>query len=491
MEKITKILVANRGEIALRIMKTCKKLGISTVAIYSEADKSAPFVKFADQSVLIGPPPSSESYLKQDEIIEVAKNLNVDGIHPGYGFLSENSSFAQKVIDAGIKFIGPSGKSIEIMGDKLSAKKAVLAYDIPMVPGLNEEVTDVNKAKKVANQIGYPILIKAAAGGGGKGMRIVENDSEFENQMKRAVSEAKNAFGNGAVFIEKYITEPRHIEIQILADQHGNVVHLFERDCSIQRRHQKVIEEAPSSVLSEKLRAEMGKAACDVARSCDYYGAGTVEFIYENDSFYFLEMNTRLQVEHPVTELITGLDLVEQQIKIAVGEKLSFAQEDLKINGHAIEIRVYAEDPTNDFLPDIGTVDVYSIPTGDHVRVDDALEQHMEIPIFYDPMIAKLIVHDSTREKAIQRMIEAIEDYDIVGVKTTLPFCDFALKHESFRSGKYDTRFVKLYFSDPKVLDPSLEMLDAALATVALLEKKDKIDDYNLPSSPTNWVLNR
>ena len=491
MEKITKILVANRGEIALRIMKTCKKLGISTVAIYSEADKSAPFVKFADQSVLIGPPPSSESYLKQDEIIEVAKNLNVDGIHPGYGFLSENSSFAQKVIDAGIKFIGPSGKSIEIMGDKLSAKKAVLAYDIPMVPGLNEEVTDINKAKKVANQIGYPILIKAAAGGGGKGMRIVENDSEFENQMKRAVSEAKNAFGNGAVFIEKYITEPRHIEIQILADQHGNVVHLFERDCSIQRRHQKVIEEAPSSVLSEKLRAEMGKAACDVARSCDYYGAGTVEFIYENDSFYFLEMNTRLQVEHPVTELITGLDLVEQQIKIAEGEKLSFAQEDLKINGHAIEIRVYAEDPTNDFLPDIGTVDVYSIPTGDHVRVDDALEQHMEIPIFYDPMIAKLIVHDSNREKAIQRMIEAIEDYDIIGVKTTLPFCDFALKHESFRSGKYDTRFVKLYFSDPKVLDPSLEMLDAALATVALLEKKDKINEYYLPSIPTNWVLNR
>ena len=408
MQKITKILVANRGEIALRIMKTCKKLGISTVAIYSEADKGAPFVKFADQSVLIGPPPSAESYLKQDEIIEVAKNLNVDGIHPGYGFLSENSSFAKKVIDAGIKFIGPSGKSIEIMGDKLSAKKAVLAYDIPMVPGLNEEVTDVSKAKKVANQIGYPILIKAAAGGGGKGMRIVEKDSEFENQMKRAVSEAKNAFGNGAVFIEKYITEPRHIEIQILADQHGHVVHLFERDCSIQRRHQKVIEEAPSSVLSEQLRAEMGKAACDVARSCDYYGAGTVEFIYENDSFYFLEMNTRLQVEHPVTELITGLDLVEQQIRIAEGEKLSFRQEDLKINGHAIEIRVYAEDPSNDFLPDIGTVDVYSIPTGDHVRVDDALEQHMEIPIYYDPMIAKLIVHDSNREKAIQRMIEAI-----------------------------------------------------------------------------------
>ena len=437
-------------------------------------------MKFADQSVLIGPPPSAESYLKQDEIIEVAKNLNVDGIHPGYGFLSENSSFAQKVIDAGIKFIGPSGKSIEIMGDKLSAKKAVLAYDIPMVPGLNEEVTDVSKAKKVANQIGYPILIKAAAGGGGKGMRIVEKESEFENQMKRAVSEAKNAFGNGAVFIEKYITEPRHIEIQILADQHGNVVHLFERDCSIQRRHQKVIEEAPSSVLSEQLRAEMGKAACDVARSCDYYGAGTVEFIYENDSFYFLEMNTRLQVEHPVTELITGLDLVEQQIKIAQGEQLSFRQEDLNITGHAIEIRVYAEDPSNDFLPDIGKVEVYNRPKGEGLRVDDALEEDMEIPIYYDPMIAKLIVHDSNRDKAIQRMIEAIDEYDIVGVKTTLPFCSYALNHDSFRSGNYDTRFVSLYFNDPSIIDPNQEMLDAALATVAMLEKKDKINSFYL-----------
>ncbi len=487
MEKISKILVANRGEIALRVMKTCKKLGINTVAIYSEADQGAPFVKFADQSVLIGPPPSSESYLKQDAIIEIAKRLNVDGIHPGYGFLSENSSFAQKVIDAGIKFIGPSGKSIEIMGDKLSAKKAVSAYNIPMVPGLNEEVTDVAKAKKVANEIGYPILIKAAAGGGGKGMRVVEKDDDFGNQMKRAVSEAQNAFGNGAVFIEKYITEPRHIEIQILADQHGNVVHLFERDCSIQRRHQKVIEEAPSSILSDEIRAKMGKAACDVARSCDYYGAGTVEFIYENDSFYFLEMNTRLQVEHPVTELITGLDLVEEQIKIAEGEKLSFSQEDLTISGHAIEIRVYAEDPSNDFLPDIGSVDVYNIPKGNHVRVDDALEQNMEIPIYYDPMIAKLIVHDSTREKAIQRMIEAIEGYDIVGVKTTLPFCSFALKHDRFRSGKYDTRFVSLFFNDPKVLEPSEEMLNAALASISLLEKKDKIDDCFLPSERTSW----
>ena len=491
MKKINKILVANRGEIALRIMKTCKRLGIATVAVYSEADQSAPFVKYADQSILIGPAPSIESYLKQEVIIDVAKSLDVDAIHPGYGFLSENSSFAKKASDAGIIFIGPSGESIEVMGDKLSAKKAVSAYNIPMVPGLNEEVTDVAKAKKVASEIGYPILIKAAAGGGGKGMRVVKNDAEFEDQMKRAVSEAQNAFGNGAVFIEKYITEPRHIEIQILADTHGNVVHLFERDCSVQRRHQKVIEEAPSAVLSDKIRNEMGKAACDVARSCDYFGAGTVEFIYENDSFYFLEMNTRLQVEHPVTELITGLDLVEEQIKIAQGEKLQFSQEELNITGHAIEIRVYAEDPCNDFLPDIGKVEVYKRPNGEGVRVDDALEEGMEIPIYYDPMIAKLIVHASNREKAIKLMLDAIDDYDIVGVKTTLPFCSYALNHESFRSGNYDTRFVNLYFNDPSIIDPNKETLKAALASISLLNQKDKINSFFLPSKSTNWTVKR
>ena len=491
MKKINKILVANRGEIALRIMKTCKRLGIGTVAVFSEADQSAPFVKYADQSILIGPAPSAESYLKQDVIIDVAKKLDVDAIHPGYGFLSENASFAKKVSDAGIIFIGPSGESIEVMGDKLSAKKAVTAYNIPMVPGLNEEVTDVAKAKKVANEIGYPILIKAAAGGGGKGMRVVKSDAEFEDQMKRAVSEAQNAFGNGAVFIEKYITEPRHIEIQILADMHGNVVHLFERDCSVQRRHQKVIEEAPSAVLSDKIRNEMGKAACDVARSCDYYGAGTVEFIYENDSFYFLEMNTRLQVEHPVTELITGLDLVEEQIKIAQGEQLHFTQEELNITGHAIEIRVYAEDPCNDFLPDIGKVEVYNRPKGEGVRVDDALEEGMDIPIYYDPMISKLIVHASTREKAIKLMLDAIDDYDIVGVKTTLPFCSYALNHDSFRSGNYDTRFVSLYFNDPSIIDPNKETLEAALASISVLEQKDKINSFFLPSKSTNWTVNR
>ena len=486
-KEIKKILVANRGEIALRVMKTCKNLGINSVAIYSEADQSAPFVKYADEAVLVGPAPSIKSYLNQDKIISEALKLNVDAIHPGYGFLSENAEFASKVTDAGIIFIGPSPKAIEIMGDKLSAKNAVMEYDIPMVPGLNTAVTDVNEAKESAEKIGFPILIKASAGGGGKGMRIVENKDEFEDQMKRAVSEAENAFGNGAVFIEKYITEPRHIEIQILADQHGNIVHLFERDCSIQRRHQKVIEEAPSSVLSAEMREKMGQAACDVARACDYYGAGTVEFIYENDSFYFLEMNTRLQVEHPVTELISGVDLVEEQVKIASGEVLSDYLNNLKIIGHALELRVYAEDPMNDFLPDIGKILVYNKPTGEGVRVDDAIEAGMDIPIYYDPMISKLIVHGENRTDAINKMIKAIDEYDIVGVKTTLSFCKYAINHPDFRSGNFDTRFVKLNFSDPSILQADNETVKAGLAAIYHLNKMDKIDQTFLPSDESSW----
>ena len=486
-KEIKKILVANRGEIALRVMKTCKNLGINSVAIYSEADQNAPFVKYADEAVLVGPAPSIKSYLNQDKIISEAIKLNVDAIHPGYGFLSENAEFASKVTDAGIIFIGPSPKAIEIMGDKLSAKNAVMEYDIPMVPGLNTAVTDINEAKESAEKIGFPILIKASAGGGGKGMRIVENKDEFEDQMKRAVSEAENAFGNGAVFIEKYITEPRHIEIQILADQHGNIVHLFERDCSIQRRHQKVIEEAPSSVLSAKMREKMGQAACDVARACDYYGAGTVEFIYENDSFYFLEMNTRLQVEHPVTELISGVDLVEEQIKIASGEVLSDYLNNLKIIGHALELRVYAEDPMNDFLPDIGKILVYNKPTGEGVRVDDAIEAGMDIPIYYDPMISKLIVHGENRTDAINKMIKAIDEYDIVGVKTTLSFCKYAINHPDFRSGNFDTRFVKLNFSDPSILQADNQTVKAGLAAIYHLNKMDKIDQTFLPSDESSW----
>lgn len=443
-----KILVANRGEIAVRIMSTAKKMGIKTVAVYSEADRLAPHVKMADQAVCIGEAPSSQSYLLGDKIIQVAKDLEVDAIHPGYGFLSENSKFAEACQANGITFIGPGSHAIEIMGSKLAAKETVKAYDIPMVPGLDEAITDVEEAKKVAQQVGFPILIKASAGGGGKGMRIVENIEEFENQMQRAISEATNAFGDGSVFIEKYIGSPRHIEIQILADTHGNIVHLFERECSIQRRHQKVVEEAPSSVLTPEIRQAMGQAAVKVAASCDYVGAGTVEFLIdENLNFYFLEMNTRLQVEHPVTELITGLDLVEMQIRIARGEKLPFAQEDLKIKGHAMELRIYAEDPLNDFLPSVGFLEQYVLPQGPGIRVDNGIEQDMDVPIYYDPMLAKLITYGKTREESIELMIKAISDYKVKGISTTLPFGKFVMENQAFRDGDFDTNFVKKYYN--------------------------------------------
>ncbi len=471
-----KILVANRGEIALRVMRTCKEMGIKTVAIYSEADRNAPFVSYADEAVCIGPAPSSESYLKMDRIIEICKKLKVDAIHPGYGFLSENAVFAQKVKEAGITFIGPSPEAMDMMGDKLSAKAAAKKYNIPLVPGSDGAITSLEEGKKIAEKTGFPLLIKASAGGGGKGMRIVNEISEFEEGMQRAVSEALSAFGDGAVFIERYVAGPRHIEIQVLADMHGNIVYLFERECSVQRRHQKVIEEAPSSVLTPEIRAAMGKCAVDVAKACNYVGAGTVEFLLdENKNFYFLEMNTRLQVEHPVTELITGIDLVREQINIARGERLSFTQQDLKINGHALEIRVYAEDPTNNFLPDIGKLKTYRRPQGLGVRVDDGFEEGMDIPIYYDPMIAKLITHGKDREEAISRMLRAIKDYKITGVETTLSFCSFVLNHPAFTSGNFDTHFVKKYFT-PEVLKKSSEEEErmAALFAAKLFSEKQK-----------------
>lgn len=418
-----KILVANRAEIARRVMRTARRMGIETVAVYSEADRHAPHVREADEAIFLGPAPSSESYLVMDKIIEAAKETGADAIHPGYGFLSENAEFAQKVTDAGLVFIGPRPHAIEVMGNKLAAKEAVSGYDIPMVPGIEESITDVDLALKIGDEVGYPILVKAAAGGGGKGMRIVNAREELPEQMQRAISEAQSAFGDGAVFIEKYVTKPRHIEIQVLADNQGNTVHLFERECSVQRRHQKVVEEAPSAVLSPELRHQMGEAAVRVAKACDYVGAGTVEFLLDADhNFYFLEMNTRLQVEHPVTELITGLDLVEQQIRVARGESLSFSQEDLSINGHALELRVYAEDPLDNFLPSIGTLSQYELPEGNGIRVDGGYEQGMEVPIYYDPMLSKLITYGRDRAEAIEMMRRAIDQYRITGVATTLPF---------------------------------------------------------------------
>jgi len=487
-----KILVANRGEIALRIMKTARKMGIKTVAVYSEADRISPHVRFADEAVLLGKAPSSESYLAMDKVIEAAKQTGSDGIHPGYGFLSENPVFAQKVEDNGITFIGPRPHAIRVMGNKLAAKEAVRDYDIPMVPGIDEAITDVALAKKTAEEIGFPILIKASAGGGGKGMRIVESHEELPEQMQRAISEAEAAFGDGSVFIEKYVASPRHIEIQVLADTHGNVVHLFERECSIQRRHQKVVEEAPSSILTPEIRKAIGEAAVKVAKACDYIGAGTVEFLLdENKNFYFLEMNTRLQVEHPVTEMITGIDLVAQQIKIARGEKLGFAQEDLRIQGHALEVRVYAEDPLDNFMPSIGTLTRYKRPQGDGIRLDDGFEEGMDVPVYYDPMLSKLIAYGKDRAEAIQLMIQAIDQYHIEGVATTLSFGKFVCEHKAFTSGDFNTHFVKNFYNPEKLEEHySKERKIAALVGLQLYLENQRI--VKMPTRiSSNWRKSR
>jgi acetyl-CoA carboxylase biotin carboxylase subunit len=489
-----KILIANRGEIALRVMRSAKEMGINTVAIFSEADRISPHVKYADEAVCVGPAPSSESYLNVDKIIEVCKELSVDAIHPGYGFLSENADFARRLYNENITLIGPSAEAMEMMGDKLKAKAAVKQYDVPLVPGTDEKITDVALAKEIANSIGYPILIKAAAGGGGKGMRVVETADSFEEQMQLAVSEATSSFGDGSVFIERYVGSPRHIEIQVLADSHGNVVHLFERECSVQRRHQKVIEEAPSAVLTNEMREAMGQCAVNVAKSCNYLGAGTVEFLLdENKEFYFLEMNTRLQVEHPVTEMITGIDLVKEQIHIAMGKPLSFTQNDLHIQGHAMEVRVYAEDPMNNFAPDIGRLKTYKLPESIGVRVDNGFEEGMDIPIYYDSMISKLITYGKDREEAISKMIRAIRDYTIVGVKTTLPFAELVMQNKHFLSGDFDTHFIKKHFN-VKDLEESREdeaHIAALLSKHVLSNHKTSTSVSSSESSVSKWKKNR
>lgn len=496
MRKIEKVLIANRGEIALRVIRTCHEKNIKTVAVYSRPDAMAPHVLAANESVFIGEAASSESYLVAEKIIDAAKLTGADAIHPGYGFLSENSSFARLCVENEINFIGPDAHAIEVMGDKTRARELMAKAGVPFPPGTESAMKDIDEARDIAGEIGYPVLIKAAAGGGGKGMRIVHHKDDFDKSVKAAKSEAKNAFGDDRVYIEKYLEEPRHIEFQILADTHGNVVHLFERECSIQRRHQKVIEEAPSSILTPELREEMGRAAAEAARACSYIGAGTVEFLVDKYlNFYFLEMNTRLQVEHPITELITGLDLVALQIEIAEGKKLPFTQDELKINGHAIECRIYAEDPENNFLPSTGKLNRHRIPAGNGIRVDAGVEEGQEVTINYDPMISKLCAHAGTREEAIDRMLRALAEYDISGVRTTIPFCEYTLRHGAFRSGKFDTHFVKDHFTSfPAPDNEQMELISVVSSllknSVQTTRTNKAAESANLPGE-TLWWSNR
>ena len=466
---IQTVLVANRGEIAVRILRTCHDRGLDTVAVYSTPDRAAPHVRLADEAYHIGPAPAADSYLDQETILEVAERSGADAIHPGYGFLSENAFFAEACADAGVHFIGPPPGAIRKMGDKTAARRLMEGAGVPMAPGTTDAVADAEEGAAIAEDIGYPVLIKAAAGGGGKGMRIVDAPDNFAAAMDRAQGEAQSSFGDDRVFIEKYIEQPRHIEFQILADHHGNTVHLFERECSIQRRHQKVIEEAPSSVLTPEVRREMGAAAVAAAESCGYVNAGTVEFLVDKDlNYYFMEMNTRLQVEHPVTEWVTGVDLVAEQLRVAQGEELDYTTDDLSINGHAIESRIYAEDPASNFLPDPGPLKRHAAPSGFGVRVDAGVEEGGEVLIHYDPMISKLTTWGRDREAALDRMVRALDEYEVAGMATTIPFCRFAMQHEGFRAGDFTTHFVDEEF-DPEMLqvdDPQRDELAALAATL-------------------------
>ncbi len=440
---IKKVLVANRGEIAVRIMRSCREMGIRTVAVYSDADRKAMHVIYADEAYHIGPSPSSESYLNMEKILEVARKSKADAIHPGYGFLSENAVFSEKCQQAGIKFIGPQPYAISQMGDKITARKTMMAAGVPVVPGTESAITSEEEAIKTVKEVGLPVMVKASAGGGGKGMRLVKNEKDIVSSLRAARSEAKSAFGDDAVYIEKYIESPHHIEFQILADQHGHVIHLFERECSVQRRHQKIIEETPSPILTPEIREEMGKAAVAAAKAVDYEGAGTIEFIVDSQlNYYFLEMNTRLQVEHPITERVVGVDLVKEQINIASGKVLALRQEDLQQNGHAIECRVYAEDASNNFMPAPGKVTHITIPYGVGVRVDGYIYEGFEIPIYYDPLIAKLIVWGRDRKDAIERTVRALQEFKIAGVKNSLNFLENIMTTPAFVKGNYTTHFI-------------------------------------------------
>jgi len=486
-----KILVANRGEIAVRVMRTCREMGIRTVAVYSQADRLALHVRMADEAYEIGPPAARESYLVQGKIIGTARRSGAEGIHPGYGFLSENAAFADAVAAAGLIFIGPSGEAMRKMGDKTAARKLMKSAGVPTVPGSKDAVDDPKQALAIAEGVGFPVLVKASAGGGGKGMRLVHRAEDLISLFNSAASEARSAFGDGRVYIEKYVENPRHIEFQIIADNHGNVVHLGERECSIQRRHQKVIEESPSTLLDEKMRREMGEAAVEAARSCGYANAGTIEFIVDkNRNFYFLEMNTRLQVEHPVTEMVTGLDLVRLQLEIAAGGKLPFHQEQIERHGHAIECRIYAEDPENNFLPSIGKLKHLQRPGGNGVREDSGVGEGDEISIYYDPMISKLVAWGANRDEAIRRMRRALREYEIAGVRTTIPFCLWVLNHPKFCAGDFDTHFVQNEFCEVQLSATNGESdLTAAALAAVLHRESESPEPANLQPSHSNSSL--
>ena len=480
-------------------MRTCRERGLATVAVYSDADAGALHVRLADEAVRVGPAPSADSYLVAERILDAARATGADAVHPGYGFLSENAAFAEACAEAGITFIGPPPEAIRQMGDKTAARGLMREAGVPMAPGTTDAIADPAEAERVAGEIGYPVLVKAAAGGGGKGMRVVERPEDFRAGFDRATSEATSAFGDGRVYVEKFLVGPRHVEMQVLADTHGNVVHLFERECSIQRRHQKVVEEAPSAVLTPALREAMGEAAVTAARACGYVGAGTVEFLVDAPGadgvrpFYFLEMNTRLQVEHPVTEAITGLDLVAEQLRIAEGEPLGYAQADVACHGHAVECRVYAEDVGAGFLPAPGPLVRHRPPGGPGVRVDAGVEEGDTVPVYYDPMISKLTTWAPTRSAAIARMDRALAEYDVAGVPTTIPFCRFVMQSEAFRSGDFDTGFVDHEFS-PADLAPTDADVRAALVAAGLVSLAERpAPAHATPSAPvaSRWRMRR
>jgi len=476
---IRKILVANRGEIAVRIMRTCKELGIATVAVYSDADRLMPHVLMSDEAYPIGPAPSRESYLSTERILNAANQSGADAIHPGYGFLSENATFAEAVTNAGIKFIGPSPDAIKAMGDKTHARAMMSQAGVPVVPGTSTPVVSLDAAYAFCEDQGFPVLIKAAAGGGGKGMRVVNSRDEFSSALRSAQSEAGSAFGDDRVYLEKYLQKPRHIEFQILGDEYGNIIHLGERECSIQRRHQKVVEETPSVIMDDVLRSEMGRTALRAAEACGYFNAGTVEFLVdESRNFYFLEMNTRLQVEHPVTEMRTGIDLVAEQIRIASGEPLVLKQPDVQFSGHAVECRVYAEDVRNNFLPSTGTILHLKPSEGFGVREDRGVEKGGEVSIYYDPMIAKLVAWGRSRNEALDRMRRALREYEILGVETTIPLSLFVIDHPLFRSGDFDTHFLENHWrpdSSLSALEPHEQMAAATLAAVLVEGSTERV----------------